>query len=120
MSFDPDLAARLDRILLERPGIARTRMFGGVGYLHHGNMCVGIWRESLILRVGIPAADSLLQREHVGPMDITGRPMRGWVLVKPGGFPDDRALRSLVGGALEFVSSLPPKTAPRVSPPGTR
>lgn len=120
MSFDPDLAARLDGILLERPDISRTRMFGGVGYLHHGNMCVGIWRESLILRVGIPAADSLLQQEHVGPMDITRRPMRGWVLVDPGGFPDRRTLQSLVKLALGFVSTLPPKTAPRVSPPGTR
>ena len=32
-------------------------MFGGVGFLLHGNMCVGVWKTSLIARLGAEQAE---------------------------------------------------------------
>jgi hypothetical protein len=109
MAYDLALAKRLDQLLLGRPGLRATRMFGGVGYLLNGNMCVGIWKDCLILRVGQAAAALLLDRPWAGPMDITGRPMKGWVMVSPEGFQEERELAGLVDHALKFVSGLPVK-----------
>ena len=39
--------------------------------------------------------------------DITGRPMRGWVVVGPEGVEDDEQLTDWIGRATRFVRSLP-------------
>ncbi|HAI14757.1 MAG TPA: hypothetical protein DCM28_23830 [Phycisphaerales bacterium] len=56
MAYDEGLAERLDVLLDDVPGLVVTHMFGGYGFLHNGNMCVGIWKDSLVIRIGIEAA----------------------------------------------------------------
>jgi hypothetical protein len=52
-------------------------MFGGLGFLLGGNMLVGIWKDSLIARVGPGEYEEALLEPHVKEFDITGRPMTG-------------------------------------------
>jgi hypothetical protein len=40
---------------------------------------------------------------------MTGRPMRGWILVAPEGIATKRALSGWVSRGLEFARTLPPK-----------
>jgi hypothetical protein len=84
-------------------------MFGGVGFLLHGNMLVGIWKTSLIVRLAKDEAESALQKLHVVPFDITGRPMKGWVMVEPEGIDEDGQLKAWIERAEEYVSTLPAK-----------
>lgn len=109
MPYDQGLAARLERVLGDRPGMTETRMFGGYGYLLHGNMLVGIWHDQLIIRVGLEVAERLAGTPNILPMDITGRAMRGWARVAPEGLGEDAELERFCRYALEFVASLPPK-----------
>jgi hypothetical protein len=46
-------------------------------------------------------------------MNFTGRPMKGYIYVDPAGYESDEDLKRWVGAALEFVSSLPPKSKNR-------
>lgn len=85
------------------------KMFGGVGFLLHGNMCVGIWGAALIARVGPEAYAKALEMPHVSEFNVTGRAMTGWVLVDPDGIDSDRQLRDWLDRSLAFVSTLPPK-----------
>ena len=41
--------------------------------------------------------------------DITGRPMKGWVMVSPEGLRSDDALKSWLRRARDFAATLPPK-----------
>ncbi|MCA9786816.1 MAG: TfoX/Sxy family protein [Candidatus Delongbacteria bacterium] len=109
MAFDAVLAKRLEKLLGSHPGMRETRMFGGFGYLYQGNMCVGVWRDCLILRVGLDSAARLLEEPGVRPMDITGKPMKGWVLVEPAGLEDAGDFQRQVSLALDFVRTLPAK-----------
>ena len=52
MPYDPALAQRLEGVLEVRPGFEQKKMFGGIGWLLNGNMCVGVYKEWLIARVG--------------------------------------------------------------------
>ena len=72
-------------------------------------MCVGIWKNSLIARVGPAHYEEALQQEFVGEFDITGRPMTGWVVVAPEGIDDDRQLQDWIERAVTFVETLPSK-----------
>lgn len=77
MASDPKLVGRLGSILAGRPDIEQRKMFGGVAYLLNGNMCVGAHKAYLVVRAGERGAAPLLERAHVRPMDITGKPKRG-------------------------------------------
>ena len=84
-------------------------MFGGVGFLLHGNMLVGVWKDSLIARLGPDEGDLALLERHVKEFDITGRAMKGWVLVEPGGVAGEDQLADWIGRAATFVGKLPAK-----------
>jgi hypothetical protein len=109
MAYSESLADRVRSIFGKGRGRAEKKMFGGVGFLVGGNICVGVWKTSLIVRVGPDAYARALAQPHVGEFDITGRPMAGWVLVEADGLDDEAALRCWIDRALEFVGSLPAK-----------
>jgi TfoX/Sxy family transcriptional regulator of competence genes len=111
MPYDKPLADRLQSLLKTRKGFSQKEMFGGVGFLLNGNMCVGVYKEFLILRLGKEEADRALKENHVKPFDITGRAMSGWVMVEKEGIDSEVNLRSWVEAAVRFVQTLPSKTA---------
>jgi hypothetical protein len=109
MAFDESLAARIRQHLARPKGVEEMRMFGGVGFLHHGNMLVGVWKDSLIARLGPDEGDLALREPHVKEFDITGRAMKGWVLVGPEGVEGDEQLGRWIERATKFVKTLPAK-----------
>lgn len=84
-------------------------MFGGEGYLLNGNLCCGVLRRDLILRLGEEAASAALKEHGVKPFDITGRAMKGWVMVGPAGTEDEEDLREWIKQAAKFAAALPRK-----------
>jgi hypothetical protein len=109
MAFDEDLAARIRERLARQSGIDEKRMFGGVGFLLNGNLLVGVWKDSLVVRLGPEQGGRALLEPHVGVFDITGRPMKGWVLVAPEGVEEDAQLAGWIERAAAFVGALPAK-----------
>src|SRR5438876_3784887 len=109
MAFDETLAGRIRDALVRKKNIEEKKMFGGVGFLLNGNMLVGVWKDSLIVRLGPDEGDEALKEPHVKEFDITGRPMKGWVLVAPEGIEDDQQLSGWLQRAVKFVGALPAK-----------
>lgn len=103
MPYDPGLAERLEEILEGRSGFQQKKMFGGIGWMLNGNMCVGIYKEWLIIRVGEEQAGKILKEKYVKPMDITGRPMKGWAMVAPEGTAENKDLKRHTEMAISFV-----------------
>ena len=75
MAFDQDLAERIRERLARIKTVEEQKMFGGVGFLLNGNMPVGGWKDSLIVRLGPVEGEAALREPHVGIFDITGRAM---------------------------------------------
>ena len=109
MPYDRVLADRMRPYLLPRAGVSEKAMFGGIAFLVYGNMCCGIWKELLVIRLSAEDGTRLLQKPHVRVMDITGRPMRGWLFVEPKGSKKDTDLYGWIDKALAFACSLPKK-----------
>jgi len=70
---------------------------------------VGVWKNSLIARLGHDEGEDALLESHVREFDITGRPMKGWVLVEPEGVKDDGLLSAWIQRAVKIVGALPAK-----------
>ena len=109
MAFDEALAERIRRGLARKKGIEEKKMFGGIGFLLHGNMLVGVWKDSLIVRLDPEGYDDALLEPHVGEFNITGRSMKGWVLVAPEGVEDAGQVKAWIQRAVKFVGKLPAK-----------
>jgi TfoX/Sxy family transcriptional regulator of competence genes len=107
--YDEGLAERVRDSLAEQPGVSEKRMFGGLAFLVGGNMCVGIVKDALMVRVGPDAYEGALKQPHARKMDFTGRPMKGFVYVDPAGLESDADLRSWVQRGVAYGSSLPGK-----------
>ena len=89
-------------------GTERKNMFGGTCYLIKGNMMCGVYKDYLILRLRETQGEEALRQPHVRQFDITGRPMKGWVMVQESGF-EGPALEKWLSKARDFAESLPPK-----------
>ena len=109
MGYNLDLEDRIDRLAEQLGEVAKKKMFGGVGYLINGNICFGIHKESLIIRVSPERAEDLLKSEYVTPFDITGRPMKGWLLVSPDGVETEEQLTDMLKLGTDYVRTLAKK-----------
>jgi hypothetical protein len=109
MAYDEGLATRVRDILGDRPGLAEKKMFGGLAFLLQGNMACGVRGDDLIVRVAAEVADAAQGERGTRPFDLTGRPMKGWLLVDAGGHAEDEDLRRWVDRGVAYASSLPAK-----------
>ena len=109
MPYDSVLAERMRPYLLPRAGVSEKAMFGGIAFLVHGNTCCGIWKNLLVIRLSVDDGTKALKKPHVRVMDITGKPMKGWLFVELMGYKKDSDLYIWIEKALEFASSLPKK-----------
>ena len=109
MAYNEQLEKRLNRLVNKRKDLYAQKMFGGVGFLLRGNMCFGIYKDYLILRLGDEQAQKALMKKYTKPFDITGRVMKGWVMVNFPGLKTENSLKEWTTQAIDFVSNLPRK-----------
>jgi TfoX/Sxy family transcriptional regulator of competence genes len=106
MAFDESLASRIRDALARQRNIEEKKMFGSICFLLNGNLLVGVWKNSLIVRLGPDNYEDALLEPHVGEFDITGKPMKGWVMVEPEGLDEDGPLKDWIQRATVFVGTL--------------
>ena len=109
MPYNEEIDERIRKIASGWKNVEAKKMFGGVCHLLNGNMVCGVYKDYLILRLGEKAAAQALKQSHTRPFDITGKPMKGWVMVEGTGFKTDDSLKSWLNKAKTFVKTLQPK-----------
>jgi TfoX/Sxy family transcriptional regulator of competence genes len=108
VGYDEKLVARVRALLADRSDVGERKMFGGLTFMVAGHMCCGVNGDELIVRLDPDHEDKALARTHARPMDFTGRPMRGFVTVRPEGLKGAQ-LRRWVQEGVARAESLPPK-----------
>lgn len=109
MAYNLELAERVRGLIGGHPALTERKMFGGVAFMLQGNMAVGVTGDELMVRVAPADFDACLALPHARIMDFTGRPMRGWLFVGPGGTTDDGSLAEWVERGTAHALSLPAK-----------
>lgn len=114
MAFDKSLADRVRSVLAGRKNVEEKRMFGGLAFLLGGNLLVGVWKDSLLVRLAPDESDEALQEPLVSPFHVKGRgAIRGWVLVDALAVENDEPLKGWVQRAVAFVGLLAAKPRKR-------
>ncbi len=106
---DEQLVARIRPFMKRHKGYSEKRMFGGLCFFINGNMTVGPWKGSLIVRLAKDKHDQNQQLPFATPMDITGKVMKGWVKVEPQGIKSEQNLKTWIDRAVAFARTLPAK-----------
>lgn len=109
MAYDEELADRVRDVLDAQSDLTEREMFGGIAFMLAGNMCCGVIKEDLMVRLGREEAESALREDGVRPMDFTGKPMKTSVYVGPEVTADDSQLAEWVEAGAAYARSLPPK-----------
>ena len=109
MPYNEKIDKRIRKIVSHWENTDLKKMFGVVCHLLNGNMVCGVYKDYLILRLGEKAAAQALKQSYTRPFDITGKPMKGWVMVDGQGVKTDDSLKSWLHKAKTFVKTLPPK-----------
>jgi hypothetical protein len=110
MPYDEDLANLIRELLAEEADVTEKRMFGGLAFLVGGHMAVAAsGRGDLMVRVDPEGSQALLAKPHVGPFEMRGRAVQGWLRVAPQGARTKRQLAPWVKRGVAYARSLPPK-----------
>jgi TfoX-like protein len=109
MAYDERLADRIRAKLKGTRGLTEKKMFGGVGFMVNGNLACGVNKQDMIVRLSDDDSEAALKRAHVRAFDMTGRPMKGWIVVGAEGVATDKTLQGWIDKSLAFAKTLPPK-----------
>jgi TfoX/Sxy family transcriptional regulator of competence genes len=109
VAYDEALAERVRARLAREGGLTERAMFGGLGFMIHGNMALGIRGDELMVRVGPDGVADAVAHPHARESYMGDRPMKGFILVAPEGLESDEELGGWVRRGVEFAHSLPPK-----------
>ncbi len=106
MPYNEQIESIIKKITSGWKNTDHKKMFGGVCHLLNGNMFCGVHKDFLILRLGEENSNKALALPHVRPFDITGKPMKGWVMVDQDGFQTDRDLASWLNRAMHKLNTM--------------
>lgn len=110
MAYDEKLAERIRNQLGRRKELTEKKMFGGIAFMINGNMCVGVHKDELIVRIEPDETDIAVAKKHTRIFDLSGgRPMKGWILVAPAGLKTEPALAKWVQMGIGYALALAKK-----------
>ncbi len=107
-----ELVARFAAAFPEHPAVIRKPMFGYPAAFANGNMVCGLFRDSVVVRLGKEGAASAVAGGRARQFtSMPGRAMTGYVLVPTAQASDTKALAVWLQQALDFTLTLPKKAS---------
>lgn len=83
MAYNEKIAERVRQALSGTKKLSEKKMFGGIAFMVNDKMCVGVDKDDLMIRCAPEMNDELMSKTGVRQFDLTGKPMKGWLLVSP-------------------------------------
>jgi TfoX/Sxy family transcriptional regulator of competence genes len=104
MAYDEVLSLRVEKQLLEQNiNFAAKKMFGGIAFMINDKMCIGIVKNELMLHVLEEEYESLLEENHVRPMNFTGKVMKGFLFIEEEALTKEESLLYWIKFGLDFA-----------------
>jgi TfoX/Sxy family transcriptional regulator of competence genes len=105
-----ELGERIRGLIGHKPGVIEKRMFGGFGFMLHGNMVAGAMSTGeLLLRADPSRMDEALSITGAAPMKMGERVMTGFYTVDFDAIANDDDLKAWLDRSWAYVKTLPPK-----------
>jgi len=109
MAYNHEVADDIRAHIGNHQGLTEKEMFGGIAFMIHGNMAVGVSGDELMVRVGKDAHAEAEALPGARTFDMSSRPMNGWISVAPEGFATDKDFADWIDRGVAFAETLPKK-----------
>jgi TfoX/Sxy family transcriptional regulator of competence genes len=108
MAYDEELARRVRVQVAHEPGLTEKKMFGGLAFLIGGNMAIAASGQGgLMVRVDPALSQALVEGSPARPVEMRGRPLRGWLRVDSEHLRTRDELAGWISRGTSFARSLP-------------
>lgn len=101
MAYNEKIADRIRKALSGTKKVVEKKMFGGIAFMVNDHMCLGVDKDDMMLRCDADLTDELLSKKGARPFDLTGKPMKGWLLVSADGTSSKRDFDFWIKTAIE-------------------
>jgi len=100
------LLERVRELLRGAPKLEEKRMFGGIGFMVRGKLCVSVGPGRVMCRIDPETHDAVVARKTCSTVVMRGRPMRGYVRVKSADVKGKRELDYWVKISLDYNAKI--------------
>ncbi len=107
--YSEKLEDLLDHHLIANEELRKKKELGGVGYLINGNMCLGIYNDLLVARIGKNLAQTLVSRPGIEPYLEDDENFDDFVLVNEQIYTHSKAMQKFIDQSIRYTKQLPPK-----------
>jgi TfoX/Sxy family transcriptional regulator of competence genes len=109
MAYNEKLTQRVRELLAHTPNVEEKKMFGSVGFIINGKLCIGVGDHvdhNMMVRVGPEEYEQALRKKGALPAIMRGREMKGYVFLVNEAFETEKDLKYWVDLALQFNRKL--------------
>lgn len=106
MTGDEDLVDRVRAALSHVPDVEEKRMFGSLGFMVQGKLCVSARAERIMCRIDPARHDAALERKGCHTVVMKGRQYRGYVYVDAESVRTNVALKYWLDLALKYNEAM--------------
>jgi TfoX/Sxy family transcriptional regulator of competence genes len=112
MAYNEELADLVRETLASHRAVRDQKMFGGIGFMVDDKMVAGVHGPDLIVRVPADEHDRAVKEPGARTMDITGRPMKGFLFIGPAGTKTGASVKKWIERSAGYVATLPARKKP--------
>jgi len=103
MAYNEFLADRIRQALHQKKAAFLDKpMMGGITFMVDNKMCVGIFKEELLVRIDPALEAESLEKEGCKSLDFTRNSMKGFLMIEPEAIDMDEDLEYWIQLALDF------------------
>jgi TfoX/Sxy family transcriptional regulator of competence genes len=102
MPYNENLAQRIRDFFIGIPDVSEKEKFGGLSFLIGNKLYVRVDRDELLLRCKPEKTEILLDKKGAHPYYMKGKPVQGWLIIRPEGTQARKDLNEWLHIALEY------------------
>ena len=102
MAYNEQIADRVRKALSGVPKVEEKKMFGGLGFMVDGKMCINVHGDELMCRIDPDMHAEALKRKGASAMKMNGREYVGFILVNESGFKAETGFSYWIDLALDY------------------
>lgn len=107
--YNEELEDLLDHHLIDNEELIKKKEVNGIGYLIDGNMCLGIYEDMLLVRIGESLASSLLEKNGIHPYLPDEGLYDDFVMIEKTIYSHSKALQKFIDQSISYTRQLPSK-----------
>jgi TfoX/Sxy family transcriptional regulator of competence genes len=102
MAYNENIATRIRERLVDLHKLEEKEMMGGIAFMVNEKMCVGVIKDEMMCRIDPDLYEGVLEKRGCRPMDFTGRPMKGWIMIDDEGMKTRKDFDYWIELALDY------------------